>query len=114
MRLAYDTRKVVVCCGDNLTHGHIGHNWMSDLREKDTNHNYVNAGNNLDLAWNLSQRIDEIIKCKPSIITIQQDQMIVWDIKIEEQQKVLNIERNYLDYLIQNGIKKIWRILSQI
>ena len=30
-----NTKPVVVCCGDSITHGHIGYDWVSALRKKD-------------------------------------------------------------------------------
>lgn len=65
-----DNRKVVICCGDSITHGRIGFDWVTELANKDKNRLFINAGVNGDLAWNLFQRLEEIIKCKPDIITI--------------------------------------------
>ena len=28
-------KPVVVCCGDSITHGHIGYDWVGSLRKKD-------------------------------------------------------------------------------
>jgi lysophospholipase L1-like esterase len=39
-------------------------------RLKDSEYDLVNAGINSELAWNLLQRIDEIIECEPSIVFI--------------------------------------------
>ena len=63
-------KPVVVCCGDSITHGHIGYNWVGSLREKDSSKIYINAGINADLTWNLNQRVDDIIKHDPDYITI--------------------------------------------
>jgi len=65
-----DDRKIVVCCGDSLTHGRIGYNWVSKLEDEDKTRIFINAGINGDLAWNLYQRIEDVIKCNPDIITI--------------------------------------------
>ena len=63
-------KPVVVCCGDSITHGHIGYDWVSTLRNKDDSKLYINAGINADLTWNLNERVDSIIKHNPDYITI--------------------------------------------
>jgi len=66
-----DDRPVVVLVGDSITQGQIGENYVSLLsHELGDRYNIVNAGVNSHLAWNLFQRLDEIIKCNPDIITI--------------------------------------------
>ena len=65
-----DDREIVVCCGDSITHGRIGYDWVSELANEDKNKLFINAGINGDLSWNLYQRLEEIIKCKPNIITV--------------------------------------------
>ena len=61
---------VVVCCGDSITHGHIGYDWVGSLRKKDKTKLFINAGINADLTWNLNQRVKDIIKHNPDYITI--------------------------------------------
>ena len=63
-------KPVVVCCGDSITHGHIGYDWVGSLREKDKTKLFINAGINADLTWNLNQRVKDIIKHNPDYITI--------------------------------------------
>jgi len=70
VNLKNNDKPVVVCCGDSITHGHIGYNWVGSLREKDSSKIYINAGINADLTWNLNQRLDDIIKHNPDYITI--------------------------------------------
>ena len=65
-----NTKPVVVCCGDSITHGHIGYDWVSSLRNIDKSKVYINAGINADLTWNLNQRIHDIIKHDPDYVTI--------------------------------------------
>ena len=65
-----NSKPVVVCCGDSITHGHIGYDWVSSLRDIDESKMYVNAGINADLTWNLNQRIQDIIKHRPDYVTI--------------------------------------------
>ena len=70
VQLKNDNKPVVVCCGDSITHGHIGYDWVGSLRKKDNSKVYINAGINADLTWNLNQRIDDILKHNPDYITI--------------------------------------------
>ena len=70
VQLKHNYKPVVVCCGDSITHGHIGYNWVGKLRENDTSKIYINAGINADLTWNLNQRIGDVIKHNPDYITI--------------------------------------------
>ena len=70
VQLKDNNKPVVVCCGDSITHGHIGYNWVDSLRKDDTSKVYINAGINADLTWNLNQRIEDIIKHDPEYITI--------------------------------------------
>ena len=70
VNLVKNDKLVVVCCGDSITHGHIGYDWVGNLRRNDDSNIYINAGINADLTWNLNQRIDDIIKHNPDYVTI--------------------------------------------
>ena len=61
-------KKLVVFAGNSITHGRIGYDWVRYLSLNDTSKMYLNAGMNGDLAWNVNQRIDEIIKCDPDLV----------------------------------------------
>ena len=64
-------QKVVVCVGDSLTHGRVSHNYVDDLDGRfPDDYLFVNAGINSELAYNVLQRIDDIIALKPDYITI--------------------------------------------
>ncbi|TFG27327.1 SGNH/GDSL hydrolase family protein [Candidatus Thorarchaeota archaeon] len=65
-------KKVVVLAGDSITHGQIGASYVPILEEHLDKKQYslVNAGVNSHLAWNLLQRVDEIIACEPDYVTI--------------------------------------------
>ncbi len=66
-----DTRKVVVCAGDSITHGTVSVNYLDMLQERlGDEYVFVNAGINGELAWNLDQRADQIIACNPDYVTI--------------------------------------------
>ena len=64
-------RNIVICVGDSITHGQISQNYVKMLKDKlGENYEFINAGLNSHLAWNVLERLDEIIKCKPTIVTI--------------------------------------------
>lgn len=67
-----DTNTLVVCAGDSLTHATISADYVALLRQRFGNQGYefVNAGVNSDLAYNLLQRLDTIIACQPDVVTI--------------------------------------------
>ena len=67
-----DNKKVIVLAGDSITHGQIGENYVSMLAKylDASQFDFVNAGINSHLAWNLLQRVDEIIRCDPDYVTI--------------------------------------------
>ncbi|MHA1793953.1 MAG: SGNH/GDSL hydrolase family protein [Promethearchaeota archaeon] len=69
-----DNVKVVACIGDSITHGHVGTNYVKMLDEKlnkgGKNYEVINAGINSELAWNVKNRLEDIIACKPDYISI--------------------------------------------
>ena len=64
--------KVVAFVGDSITHGAIGADYTALVAEKlsNSNYEYVNAGINGELVWNVLQRVDEIIRLQPDILTL--------------------------------------------
>ena len=61
----------VICIGDSITHGRISTNYLKILRKNlGNNFEFINAGLNSHLAWNVLERLNEIIECNPAIITI--------------------------------------------
>ncbi len=71
-RKAIDPKQtVVVCIGDSLTHGRVSHNYVDELDGRfSDDYLFVNAGINSELAYNVLQRIDDVIALKPDYITI--------------------------------------------
>jgi len=65
-------KKCVVLAGDSITHGQIGESYVSLLNKNldQSQFSLVNAGVNSHLAWNLLQRVDEIIACEPDYVTV--------------------------------------------
>ncbi|MHA1669222.1 MAG: SGNH/GDSL hydrolase family protein [Promethearchaeota archaeon] len=65
-------KKIVIFIGDSLTHGTIGENYtkiVSD-RLKSEKFEFINAGINSELTFNVLKRMDDIIQCKPDFATI--------------------------------------------
>jgi len=59
---------VVLCLGDSITHGHLGSDWTDLLASRGLT--VVNGGINGELAWNLVQRVDRALACRPDVVTI--------------------------------------------
>ena len=64
--------RVVVCAGDSITRGTVGSNYVRLLQQRFARRGveFVNSGVNGDLAWNLLQRLDQIIACRPDVVTL--------------------------------------------
>lgn len=65
-----ENRPVVVCAGDSITQGAISTDWVAMLGERRPDLAFVNAGINSEMAWNLAQRLDPIVECKPASVII--------------------------------------------
>lgn len=63
---------VVVCAGDSNTHGRVCVNYVDILsgRLSPKGFSFVNAGVNSELSWNLLQRADDIVRCRPDFVTV--------------------------------------------
>jgi len=59
---------VVLCLGDSITHGHLGSDWTELLARRGLC--VVNGGINGELAWNLVQRVDRALACRPDVVTV--------------------------------------------
>lgn len=66
------TRTLVVCAGDSITHGVASANYvaMLDKQFAPAGFAFVNAGINGNLAWNVLQRLDDMIACRPDAVTL--------------------------------------------
>ena len=71
-RAENENRKVVVCVGDSITHGRVSHNYVDLVAERVRGQGivFVNAGINSELAWNVVQRLDTIVACRPDVVTV--------------------------------------------
>ena len=63
-------KKIIACIGDSLTHGNIGQSWVDYLREEFPNYVFLNEGINGNTAWQVLQRLDPILECKPDLIIL--------------------------------------------
>lgn len=66
------SKKRLVLVGDSITHGTVGYNYVKILKKKlgKNRFEFINAGLNGDLTFNVLKRLDDIIKCKPDFVTI--------------------------------------------
>jgi len=65
----------VVCVGDSLTRGNLSADWVGALRDHlgeglNTPTTVLNAGVNMQCAQNILRRLDEVIACRPSHVTV--------------------------------------------
>jgi acyl-CoA thioesterase I len=66
------TSTLVVCVGDSLTAGQLSSDWVGLLAERlgPQGYEFVNAGVNSQLAWNVLQRLDDVAACDPDVVTL--------------------------------------------
>ena len=63
-------KKIIACIGDSLTHGNIGQSWVDYLRQEFSNDVFLNEGINGNTAWQVIQRLDPILDCKPDLVIL--------------------------------------------
>ena len=63
-------KRIIACIGDSLTHGNIGQSWVDYLRQEFPNDVFLNEGINGNTAWQVIQRLDPILKCKPDLVIL--------------------------------------------
>jgi acyl-CoA thioesterase I len=65
-------QKVLVCVGDSITHGRVSYDYVKLIRDNlaPKGIEVVNAGINSETAWNVMNRVNDIIACNPDYITI--------------------------------------------
>lgn len=66
------TSRVVLCAGDSITHGALSSHYVKRLEAEwaAEGYQFINAGINGDLAYNVLQRLDVIIACQPDVVTL--------------------------------------------
>jgi lysophospholipase L1-like esterase len=60
----------VVCAGDSITQGAISVSYVEMLKRMRPDLEFVNAGVNSELAYNLAERLADIVACRPDYVTI--------------------------------------------
>lgn len=64
-------KKVMVCLGDSLTHGHVGVSFVDILRDEiGDSVEIVNAGINSEHTYNVIKRLERIIEIKPDYVVL--------------------------------------------
>jgi acyl-CoA thioesterase I len=66
-------KRLVVCAGDSITRGQSSANWVDILQRRFAadGYQFVNAGTDGDPAWNVLQRVGDIVRCQPDAVTLQ-------------------------------------------
>ena len=66
-------KRLAVCAGDSITCGQSSANWVDILQRRFAadGYQFVNAGIDGDPAWNVLQRLGEVVRCQPDAITLQ-------------------------------------------
>ena len=59
--------RVIACIGDSLTHGNLGACWVDYLRDEFPQDIFLNEGINGDVVWQVHERLDPILKCRPEL-----------------------------------------------
>jgi len=116
---AKNTGKVVVCAGDSHTHGVVAANYIDMLEKRFAPHyDFINAGINGNLAYNVLQRLDGIIACQPDIVTLLVGTNDVnatfnqkWEDQYRKDQKIT--EKPTLEWYRQNIEEIIDRLQSE-
>ena len=62
--------KIVACIGDSLTHGNVGQSWVDYLRLEFKNTIFLNEGINANTSWQVLQRLEPILECKPDVVIL--------------------------------------------
>jgi lysophospholipase L1-like esterase len=70
--LAADRQKVVVCLGDSLTQGNASFDYVHALasRLEPDGYTVMNAGVNGDLAWNVLERVEAVLRGEPTYVVL--------------------------------------------
>ena len=66
----FKNKKIIACVGDSLTHGNIGQSWVESLKEDLPCDIFLNEGINGNTTWQVIQRLDPILQCKPDLIIL--------------------------------------------
>ena len=65
-----NNQRVIACIGDSLTHGNVGQSWVEYLRNEFPNDIFLNEGINGNTVWQVLNRLEPILTCKPDIVIL--------------------------------------------
>jgi lysophospholipase L1-like esterase len=63
-------RPLAVCAGDSITRGSVSVDYVAMLAARMPGWDFVNAGVNAELAYNLAERLGDIVALQPEAVTI--------------------------------------------
>lgn len=63
-------RPLAVCAGDSITRGSVSSSYVDLLASRLGDWDFANAGVNAELAYNLAERLDDIVALDPDAVTI--------------------------------------------
>lgn len=68
----HSAKKVVACLGDSNTQGTMAYNFVNELSQSmgEEGYEFINAGVNGDLVYNVLNRLDDVIACHPDYVII--------------------------------------------
>jgi lysophospholipase L1-like esterase len=69
-RTAREGRRLAVCAGDSLTRGAVSVDYVAMLERRLPDWEFSNAGVNAELAFNLAERMGDIVTLDPDAVTI--------------------------------------------
>jgi lysophospholipase L1-like esterase len=69
-KAARSSRRLAVCAGDSLTRGSVSVDYVAMLGARLPDWDFVNAGVNADLAYNLAGRLGDVVVLDPDAVTI--------------------------------------------
>ena len=115
-----DTKTLVVCAGDSITYGVASADYVEMLQKRlgGNGYEFVNAGINGNLAWNVLQRVDDIVACRPDVVTllvgtndVNGTQSQQWEDRYRKGQKIP--EKPSLEWYRQNVERIVDRIQDE-
>lgn len=112
---------MVACIGDSITAGNMSADWvgMLDDRLRGRGYRFINAGVNGDLAWNVVQRLDDVIACAPDVVVLligTNDVMATYNEKAAasyRRQKRLPQTAITLEWYIENVSEVLGRLRAE-
>ena len=114
------SKKRIVLVGDSITHGTVSHSYVKALKRKlgTEKFEFINAGLNGDLTFNVLKRIDDIIRCEPDIVTVligTNDALGSYTVESRERYiKLKGAEANDEFWTLERFKENITQIITQL